>query len=714
MITPPAPIHALLVQVLDLQFVWSADNTPEMQTRGALVRTELPQALDAAIAGLAHGSHIRIEGRDGSGSRTRVPWVRLFDPHHSPKATAGWYLVFLFAADGSACYLSLNQGTSRAGYGRTYQAKPIDEITAATNAARSALGSSSLTAWSTEMHLHDPGAPGKAYEAGSVRCRTYDRDNVRTDADIATDISQALEALALLQTALPVMPDAAAPVSNAYGSAPSLVDAGAFVAWMRNRYGPTLVPTRRAAEDAARALLDAHAGAMTLEQAHDLGRLLNSGDWSGTPHYNRFSPAFVGASLNSLIEPIEHFNLWTSKLWTAPVADAIQMLGEVTADRKLFPGAGTSYPSALMYLRDRSKYAVQLRSTESGLKALDRGPASADDSSSYQAFCDAVSGFRHEFALEPQEVDAILAEASHQEQAGTAAAVQVAQEHGQAAPQDPMADACAATYLDAGVLEEWLELLTGTGKRQLVFYGPPGTGKTYIARQLGSLLAGHDERVETVQFHPSFSYEDFVEGLRPEVDRDTKVLSYDVAPGVLQRFCTDVVRKTTAPCVLIIDEFNRADLASVLGEVMTLLEYRERQMRLPYSKQMFSLPDNLYVVATMNSADRSLALVDFALRRRFHAVNLQPDRSVLERYLAPHEESAPAVLEFFDVVQSRVADRDFAPGHSFWMTDDLSAASLDRIWRYELRPYLAEFWADSPAQLEALSKEVAALLGEIA
>ncbi len=163
---------------------------------------------------------------------------------------------------------------------------------------------------------------------------------------------------------------------------------------------------------------------------------------------------------------------------------------------------------------------------------------------------------------------------------------------------------------------------------------------------------------------------------------------------------------------MVIDELNRADLGSVLGEVMTLLEYRERGMRLPYSKQNFSLPENLYILATMNTADRSLALVDFALRRRFHAVNLQPDRIILQRYLAAREESAPGLLEFFDLVQERVDDRDFAPGHSFWMTDDLSAAGLERVWRYELTPYLAEYWADSPSQLEALSGEVAALLGE--
>ncbi len=712
MTTPATTLHDLFTDVLRLQPAWSKDMTAAMQARGDLVKKDLRLALTSAIATLPHGDHIRVRGGDGSGSRTRVPWVRLFDPAHSSKPTAGWYLVLLFAADGSACYLSLNQGTSKGVYGGTFQAKPISEIAAATATARAALQGSPLSEWSTTMQLKDPGAPGKAYEAGNVFCQRYESLQVVMDAELLADIGEGLESLSIVQAAFPASPVLTPPATGGAGAGPGLDDMGDFVTWMRDRYGAQLIPTRLAAEDAARALLNAHAGSMTEQQARELGDLLNSGDWNGTTHHNRFSPAFVGASLKSLIEPLDKFNKWTMQLWTASESDAMDLVSRLVADRKLFPGAGTSYPTALMYLRDRSKYAIWLKSTVSGLAALGRAPEVSSGPAAYANFCQAVASLRDAFELEPQEVDAILAEASRQQQAVTAVAAMVAQEHGDLVHGDPLAEAAAATYLDANVLEEWLGLVRDSGKRQLVFYGPPGTGKTHVARQLAILLAGEEGSVESIQFHPSFSYEDFVEGLRPEIDPNTKQLSYEVAPGVLQRFCRDVVFQTTAPCVLIIDEFNRADLGSVLGEVMTLLEYRGREMRLPYSKDMLSLPENLFVLATMNTADRSLALVDFALRRRFHAVNLRPDRTILERYLAAREESASGLLEFFDLVQARVADRDFSPGHSFWMANDLSAGSLDRIWRYELRPYLEEFWADSPAQLNALSDEVSALLGE--
>src|SRR5262249_27680326 len=106
------------------------------------------------------------------------------------------------------------------------------------------------------------------------------------------------------------------------------------------------------------------------------------------------------------------------------------------------------------------------------------------------------------------------------------------------------------------------------------------------------------------------------------------------------------------------------------------------------------------------------ALVDFALRRRFHAFELQPDRIVLQGYLDDREEDGELALRFFDVVQEHVIDRDFAPGHAYWMVDDISAAGLDFVWRYELRPYLAEYWFEQRAKLDDLGREVSELLSE--
>jgi 5-methylcytosine-specific restriction endonuclease McrBC GTP-binding regulatory subunit McrB len=159
----------------------------------------------------------------------------------------------------------------------------------------------------------------------------------------------------------------------------------------------------------------------------------------------------------------------------------------------------------------------------------------------------------------------------------------------------------------------------------------------------------------------------------------------------------------------VIDEINRAELGAVLGEVMMLIEYRNRTVPLPYSQQSFSIPRNVVLLATMNTADRSLALVDFALRRRFHAIRMPPDRDVLSLTFGSDGELA---VTMFDLVQEFVNDADFSPGHSYWMTKDPSAETLDMIWRYELKPYLEEYWFESRTRLDELDKAVQTLLGE--
>jgi hypothetical protein len=263
----------------------------------------------------------------------------------------------------------------------------------------------------------------------------------------------------------------------------------------------------------------------------------------------------------------------------------------------------------------------------------------------------------------------------------------------------------ADTRLPAEVIEEWLGLLRGE-KRAGLFVGPPGTGKTWVVEKLARHLAGASGDEMTVQFHPSFSYEDFIEGLRPSMADGQ--LNYEIRPGVFKRFC-DEARGKDGDYVFVIDEMNRAELGSVLGEVMMLLEYRGRKVPLPYSQESFSIPKNVVVLATMNTADRSLALVDFALRRRFHAFRMPPDREVLSSYLG---DDGGLGLHMFDLVQDFVDDPDFSPGHSYWMTIDPSAATLSQIWRYELKPYLEEYWFESRTRLDELDAKVQTLLGE--
>lgn len=239
-------------------------------------------------------------------------------------------------------------------------------------------------------------------------------------------------------------------------------------------------------------------------------------------------------------------------------------------------------------------------------------------------------------------------------------------------------------------------------KRQVVFYGPPGTGKTFYARALAKHLARGGGSVDVVQFHPSYSYEDFVEGFRPKtIDGQ---LSYEVIDGPLKRIAGKALERPDVMHVLVIDEFNRALVSKVLGELYFLLEYRDTELRLQYSDAPFTLPKNLVLIATMNTADRSIALVDAALRRRFHFIGFYPDqppvagllRSFLRNNKLEHLSWLPDAI---DTANGLVADRHLALGPSHFLDAQLTEEQVALVWEHSVMPYFEEQFLDDPEQL---------------
>jgi 5-methylcytosine-specific restriction enzyme B len=267
-------------------------------------------------------------------------------------------------------------------------------------------------------------------------------------------------------------------------------------------------------------------------------------------------------------------------------------------------------------------------------------------------------------------------------------------------PPYPLEQLAAKTGFTMDALRAWLAALAH--KRQAVLYGPPGTGKTFMAKELAQhLVAEGDGLVETLQFHPAYAYEDFIGGLRPVEGSDGRLI-YRVVPGRFVEFCRQATQRQ-GTCVLIIDEINRAELARVFGELMYLLEYRDESMPLAVSGSTFSIPTNVRVLGTMNTADRSIALVDHALRRRFAFIRLQPKHEVLRAWHQQHTGwDVSGLLAVLDRVNARIADENYEVGISFFFLPNPDT-DLEGVWRTEIEPYLEEYFFDQPHEVTALS-----------
>ena len=243
-------------------------------------------------------------------------------------------------------------------------------------------------------------------------------------------------------------------------------------------------------------------------------------------------------------------------------------------------------------------------------------------------------------------------------------------------------------------------------KGQVIFQGPPGTGKTYVARRIAQWYQAQGGNYRIVQFHPSYTYEDFVEGFRPFLTEAGQA-GYQLARGPLRRMAEQAQDNPNARFILVIDEINRGNLSKILGELYFLLEYRDEEIDLQYSPEQFRLPKNLWLIGTMNTTDRSIALVDAALRRRFYFFGFYPDEppieGLLRRWLEKdNNPDALWVADLVDAANRKLGDRHLGIGPSHFMKNDppLDESRVRFIWEQAVIPYIEEQYFGDEARLK--------------
>ena len=284
------------------------------------------------------------------------------------------------------------------------------------------------------------------------------------------------------------------------------------------------------------------------------------------------------------------------------------------------------------------------------------------------------------------------------------------------------ADFLDEVFLRPEDVEQMLGLLRR--KKNLILQGAPGTGKTFAAKRLAYALMGQtdDSRVEVVQFHQSTAYEDVVVGLRPTAEG-----GFAAAEGVFARFCRRAAADPGRDYVFIIDEINRANISKAFGELLMLIEaeHRGEALRLPVSGELLSVPKRLHIIGMMNTADRGLALIDYALRRRFAFFEMRPalDHPGFLRHVeAVGSSRLEALVDVVRRLNQRIAEDEalgpgFQIGHSYLCLPAGSPenpastdADVTSVVRYELEPLVREYWFDNPAAMDESIHELESIL----
>ena len=587
----------------------------------------------------------------GAGNVPRVPWVRLYDPAISPSAQKGWYVVLLFAFDGRSCVLSLNQGTTA-----VVGSDKVLQITRRADQARQTLRNVSVKRqehWpmsESTISLDDRGL-GKSYEHGHVFGVRYERDAVPGDDQIVSDAEHLLEMLADLyekDMGMSIIEDPATHV---------------LLKWSSKQF-----PNNSTIGEHRRMLAE-----------------------NGMVVWAKFGKAIGDSRVESLQRQLDRSQVTHIYLKGGVPEEVFRAtLSHVTQ--------GTS---GVDVTRIPSYYRDQLTGDEtcftlSSIETVDLLPTIDDvlylESSPEKKLSESFAGQQSTYYVREKspagEAPSMSDEISPTE-------------------FDRLRELANTLNWDVDYTRDVVDGVRGD-KRQMILTGPPGTGKTFVARAIANyLVEDNKDRVRLVQFHPSFGYEDFVEGLRP-VALELGGFEFKRVPGAVVEMA-DAIIKDGEGRVLIIDEINRANISRVFGELMFLLEYRDETIRLMLDPRPFSLPDSLVMIGTMNTADRSIRSLDVAMRRRFKFYELLPDVKVLRRIYEKTSRRnllGEGLFAGFESLNQRLEadiDRHHTIGHSFFVADVMNGSVLQSVWDHELLPLIEDYFFDQPEKVSEYS-----------